>query len=170
MSFLKRLFSKTKKPSTEVEERHALNLQVGDIVTYDLADYEVVGKLTYRDGSYEWYSYQLLEGRDTKWLSAEMDDELELGMYEKVQLPVNKPYPADVDYEGQTFHKEEEGEAKVLGEGRSSNLQGSTVRYADYLSDDGELMLSMEAWGSEIEVSVGSSLEEYELKIIAGST
>ncbi|WP_347862579.1 DUF4178 domain-containing protein [Salimicrobium sp. PL1-032A] len=169
MSFLKRLFSKTNKTKEAVEERHALNLQVGDIVTYDLADYEVVGKLTYLDGNYEWFGYQLLEGRNTKWLSAEMDDELELGMYEKVTLPVEAAFPASVTYEGETFHKEEEGKAKVLGEGRSSNLQGSTVRYADYTSENEERMLSMEEWGSEIEVSVGKPLNEFELKIIAGS-
>lgn len=80
-------------------------------MTYDLADYEVVGKITYRDGSYEWYAYQLLEGNQTKWLAAEMDDELELGMYEKINLPVNRPYPASLEYEGVTYTKDEEGEA-----------------------------------------------------------
>ncbi|AKG04129.1 hypothetical protein AAV35_004590 [Salimicrobium jeotgali] len=169
MGFLKRLFSKTKKTPEAVEERNTLNLEVGDIVTYDLADYEVVGKLTYRDGSYEWYSYQLLEGRNTKWLSSEMDEELELGMFEKVHLPVDTPYPAKLEYDGLTYHKKEEGVAKVIGEGRSSNLQGESVRYGDYLADDEEHMLSLEAWGTEVEVSVGTPLQEYELNIIAGS-
>ncbi|SIS51885.1 DUF4178 domain-containing protein [Salimicrobium flavidum] len=169
MGFLKRLFSKKKDTAPEVKERHALNLEIGDIVTYDLADYEVVSKLTYRDGSYEWYGYQLLEGRNTKWLSAEMDDELELGMYEKIHLSVQKPFPAKLEHEGRTYHKQEEGEAKVFGEGRSSNLQWDPVRYGDYLAEDEETMLSLEEWGSEIEVSLGRSLEEYELKIIAGS-
>ncbi|MBN8236934.1 DUF4178 domain-containing protein [Halobacillus kuroshimensis] len=169
MGFFSRLFQKKDQQVPEVKERTPLTIEVGDIVTYDLADYEVVGKITYRDGSYEWYAYQLLEGNRTKWLAAEMDDELELGMYEKVNLPVGRPYPSSLEYEGVTYTKDEEGEAQVTGEGRSANVNGRTVNYADYISEDEEAYLSVEAWGTEVEVSIGSDIEAYELKIIAGS-
>ncbi|WP_027955143.1 DUF4178 domain-containing protein [Halobacillus kuroshimensis] len=169
MGFFSRLFQKKDQQVPEVKERTPLMIEVGDIVTYDLADYEVVGKITYRDGSYEWYAYQLLEGNRTKWLAAEMDDELELGMYEKVNLPVGRPYPSSLEYEGVTYTKDEEGEAQVTGEGRSANVNGRTVNYADYISEDEEAYLSVEAWGTEVEVSIGSDIEAYELKIIAGS-
>ncbi|RWZ59778.1 DUF4178 domain-containing protein [Halobacillus fulvus] len=168
MGFFSRLFS-NKKETPEVKERNALNIQVGDIVTYDLVDYEVVGKITYRDGSYEWFGYQLLEGSRTKWLSAEMDDELELGIYETVKLPVSMPYPDQLEYEGKTFHKDEEGEARVTGEGRSTNINGRTTRYAGYVSDDEEEYLSLESWGSEVEASIGYDIEPFEIKILAGS-
>lgn len=134
-----------------------------------MADYEVVGKITYRDGSYEWFSYQLLEGDTTKWLAAEMDDELELGIYETVQMPVQMPYPKQLTHEGKTFYKDEEGEARVTGEGRSKNINGRTTRYAEYVSEDEETYLSLESWGSEVEASTGYDIEPYEIKIIAGS-
>nr|WP_256521672.1 DUF4178 domain-containing protein [Halobacillus sp. A5] len=162
------MFSKQQDQKQEVKERNALNLQIGDIITYDLVDYEVVGKITYRDGGYEWFSYQLLEGKNIKWLAAEMDDELELGIYETIKLPVNS-FPAKMEYESMTYHKDEEGEAHVVGEGRSKNVNGQTIRYAEYLSEDEETYLSLESWGSEVEVSYGFDIEEYELKIIAGS-
>ncbi|WP_173915844.1 DUF4178 domain-containing protein [Halobacillus sp. Marseille-Q1614] len=168
MGFFSRLFSKSKSNTTEVKERTPLNIQVGDIVTYDLMDYEVVGKITYRDGAYEWYSYQLLEGKNVKWLSAEMDDVLELGMYETIKLPVDS-FPKQLDYEGVTYHKNEEGEAYVTGEGRSQNVNGRTARYAEYISEDEEKYLSLESWGSEIEASLGYDVEEYEIQILAGS-
>ena len=169
MGFFSRLFSKSEKQTPEVKERTPLNIQVGDIVTYDLVDYEVVGKITYRDGGYEWFSYQLLEGDQTKWLAAEMDDELELGVYETVKLPVSLPFPKKLEYEGKTFFKDEEGEARVTGEGRSKNINGRTSRYAEYISEDEETYLSLESWGSEVEVSVGYDIEAYEIKILAGS-
>ncbi len=168
MGFFSKFFS-NKKEQSEIKERTALNIQVGDIVTYDLADYEVVGKITYRDGSYKWYAYQLLEGNQTKWLSAEMDDELELGMYVTVQLPVSSPFPKEIDYEGTTYYKDEEGEADVTGEGRSQNINGRSTHYADYVSTNEDSYLSLEAWGSEVEVSYGRDIEPYEIKIIAGS-
>ncbi|MFD2926224.1 DUF4178 domain-containing protein [Halobacillus naozhouensis] len=168
MGFFSKLFSNKKTETPEVKERTVLNIQVGDIVTFDLVDYEVVGKITYRDGSYEWYSYQLLEGTNIKWLSAEMDDVLELGIYETIKLPQDS-FPKQIEYEGTTYHKDEEGEAYVTGEGRSQNINGRTTRYAEYISNDEETYLSLESWGSEIEVSYGYDIEAYEIKIIAGS-
>ena len=166
------LFSKIfsgKKNEPAPKERTVLSMEVGDILTYDLRDYEVVGKITYRDGSYEWYGYQLLEGHDTIWLSAEMDDELELGIYKKVQLPVSKPYPKEVTYENKTYYLEESGTARVIGEGRSSNLQGTETNYADYTDPDAANYISLESWGNEIEASHGYPIEAYEIKIMAGS-
>lgn len=170
MGLFSKLFSKDKKRNQpQVEERTPLNIQIGDIVSYDLVDYEVVGKITYRDGSYEWYSYQLLEGRNSIWLSAEMDEELELGIYKSITLPVSEPFPKELTYEGKTFHKEEEGKAQILGQGRSENLHGKTTHYADYCDDEEEQFLSVETWGTETEVSVGEPIEEYEINILAGS-
>lgn len=169
MGLFSKIFSKKEQQRPAPKERTALSIIVGDIVTYDLRDYEVVGKITYRDGSYEWYGYQLLEGRDTIWLAAEMDDELELGIYKKIQLPVSKPFPKELTYDNKTYYLEETGTASVHGEGRSSNLKGTQTEYADYSSDDEAHFLSFESWGTEIESSYGHPIESYEIKILAGS-
>ncbi|GAA5416348.1 uncharacterized protein Rv2597 [Paraliobacillus ryukyuensis] len=168
MGIFSKLFQKKEKKS-EVKERDPLSIEVGDIIEYDLADYEVVGKITYRQGSYEWISYQLLEGRNTIWLSVEMDDALELGIYKTIPLSVQKPFPKQLEHEGQTFYLDEQGEARVVGEGRSRNINGRLMTYAEYYDDSEEKFLSLEDWGSEVEASIGYEIEEFELKIIAGS-
>ncbi|WP_404453884.1 DUF4178 domain-containing protein [Oceanobacillus kapialis] len=169
MGLFSRIFSKKKSYTPAPKERTVLSIQIGDIITYDLTDYEVVGKITYRDGGYEWYGYQLLEGNDTIWLSAEMDDELELGIYRKVQVPIQKPYPKEITYENRTYYQEETGVAKVTGEGRSTSLTGLETHYAEYMDSSEESYLSFESWGTEIEASHGYSIEAYEIKILAGS-
>ncbi|MDC3415764.1 DUF4178 domain-containing protein [Aquibacillus salsiterrae] len=166
------LFSKlfqTKNEKPPIKERTPLSIQVGDIVVYDLVDYEVVGKITYRQGSYEWISYQLMEGNRTIWLAAEMDDEMELGIYKSVNLPVTFPYPKKLTFENRTYYLDEEGEARVVGEGRSKNINGMVTKYADYCDETEEHFISLEHWGSEVEVSYGFPVEAYEIKIIAGS-
>lgn len=169
MGLLSRIFGKKEEPRTVID-RTPLNIKVGDIVTYDLVDYEVVGKITYRQDYYEWYSYQLLEGKDIIWLAAEMDDELELGIYKSVSLDVSSPYPNQLTYEGKRYTMMEEGEARVVGEGRSRNINDRVTHYADYEDAEEESYLSLEDWGSEVEVSVGYPIEEFEIKIMAGST
>jgi signal peptidase I len=163
-----RLFQKKQKQAP-VKERTPLTIEVGDIVTYDLTEYEVVGKIIYRDHGYEWLGYQLLEGNDFIWLSAEMDDELELGIYKTVNIPVTIPFPKQLAYQDKTYHLDEEGEARVIGEGRSKNVNDQTIKYADYCDSDEEHFLSVESWGSEVEVSYGYPIEAYEIKIIAGA-
>jgi hypothetical protein len=170
LGIFSKIFSK-KNASKEkpIKERTVLSLEIGDIVSYDLIDYEVVGKIIYRDHGYEWFAYQLLEGRNTIWLSAEMDDELELGIYKTISLQVQEPYPKKLTHEGNTFYLEEEGQARVVGEGRSQQINGRTVHYADYGNENENQFLSVEMWGTEVEVSLGYPIEEYEIKIIAGS-
>ncbi|WP_010651164.1 DUF4178 domain-containing protein [Oceanobacillus massiliensis] len=168
MGLFSSIFSK-KDNKPVPKDRTPLSIKVGDILTYDLRDFEVVGKITYRDGGYEWFAYQLLEGNDTLWLSAEMDDELELGIYKKIQLPVSAPYPKQLEYENKTFHLDEQGTARIIGEGRNANLQGLESHYAEYADEGEERFISLESWGTEVEASIGYSIAAYEIKIIAGS-
>ncbi|MFC4022529.1 DUF4178 domain-containing protein [Oceanobacillus longus] len=169
MGLFSNIFSKKDKHKPEPKERTALSIKIGDIITYDLRDFEVVGKITYRDGGYEWFGYQLLEGNDTVWLSAEMDDELELGIYKKIQMQVSTPYPKQVAYENKTYYLEEKGTARIQGEGRNANVNGTESHYAEYADDGEQNFISLESWGTEVEASIGYSIEAYEIKILAGS-
>ncbi|WP_377888177.1 DUF4178 domain-containing protein [Alkalihalobacillus sp. R86527] len=169
MSFLSKLFGKKEKDQPKVEDRTVFNIQVGDIITYDLEDYEVVGTLTYNNQGYKWYAYQLQAATSSIWLSAEMDDELELGIYKTVKEKLSKPIPKEVMIEGIKFHLDESGKALVSGTGRGSNLNGQHVEYYDFSDEKEEEFLSVEVWGTEVEVSKGYEIEEYEIKILAGS-
>jgi hypothetical protein len=46
MGLFSKFFSKKEQQRPVPKERTALSIVVGDIVTYDLRDYEVVGKIT----------------------------------------------------------------------------------------------------------------------------
>lgn len=167
MGLFSKMFGKDDKP--KVLQRNLFNIQVGDIVEYDLADYQVVGKMTLYDGGYEWNEYQLVGDSGSRWLSAEMDDELELAIYNKIPLKLTEPIPKQIDWENVTYQLSEQGSARVQGEGRSRNSSGMDVRYFDYADKNEEKLLSVEIWGGDIEVSIGAPIEDYEIKIIAGS-
>ncbi|TDL30746.1 DUF4178 domain-containing protein [Jeotgalibacillus sp. S-D1] len=169
MSFFSKLFGSKQPQKPAVEERTVMNLKVKDIVTYDLEDYEVVGKLSYNDHGFKWYAYQLQGASRVIWLSVEMDDELELGIYEKSTLKLHDPLPKEIEFNGVTYYQDEHGTAVVKGEGRSQNVDGAQCRYYSYYDDEDEKALSIEIWGNEVEASTGYDIEEYELKIIAGS-
>ena len=168
MGLISKLFSKEKK-TKEVKARDPFTIQVGDIVEYDLEDYETVGKIAYRQGKYEWFSYQLTGSNKSIWLSASMDAEVELGIYKPIKLPRARDIPNELTYENETYYFIEKGEALVTGEGRSENLTGQTVTYAEYAKEDDSSFLSIEIWGSEVEVSIGYPIKPFEIKIIAGS-
>ncbi|MBM7585142.1 hypothetical protein JOC86_001684 [Bacillus pakistanensis] len=167
MSFFTNLFGKKEKKIPEVKERDILSIEVGDIVSYDLEDYQVVGKLIYEDHGFEWLAYQLQSPAKTLWLSAEMDDELYVGIYEKIKLKLQEPFPKKLEHDGIRFNLDESGVARVRGEGRGKNVNNIQCKYYDYCDDEEEQFLSIEVWGSEVEVSYGYEIEEYEIKIIA---
>lgn len=149
-------------------KRTVLNLRVQDIVTYDLEDYMVVGKITYNDSGYEWHAYQLKGDRQSIWLSAEMDDQLELGIYRKVPTKVSS-VSSTLEVEGVTYYQEEHSFARISAvEGQAGAVTGQQVEYWDFESDD-EKYLSVEKWGGDLEVSTGYPITEKELKILAGS-
>jgi hypothetical protein len=168
VSFFRKLFTK-KEERPIVEERTVFNLQTNDIVTYELEDYQVVGKLSYSDYGFTWHAYQLQSTDRVIWLSVEMDDELELGIYEKSKLKLTEPIPKEINYEGTTYYLDEKGVAQVSGVGRGQNVNGATCKYFGFCDEEEEAYLSVEIWGSEVEVSKGYSIEEYELKIIASN-
>ncbi|PSL40089.1 uncharacterized protein DUF4178 [Planomicrobium soli] len=169
MSFFSRLFGGTEKQEPIVKKRTLLNLRVGDFVAYDLVDYEVTGKIHYNDSGYTWDAYQLASANKTIWLSVEMDDELEVGIYEKSRAPGIEPGTKKIMFEERPYFLEEQGRAYVQGEGRSQNVSGSEMEYYEYADESGDSFLSVEVWGGEVEVSRGYEIEEFEVTILAGS-
>ena len=121
------------------------------------------------NGGYKWQAYQLQSGSSSVWLNVEMDDELELGIYETIKEKVAKPIPEELTIDRIVYYREENGRARVSGTGRGSNLDGQEVEYYDFSNEDDSSFLSIEIWGTEVEVSKGYEIEEYEIKILAGS-
>jgi hypothetical protein len=167
MGWLSKLFKSNDGPP--VEKRTLMNMKVGDMVTYELEDYQIVGKLIFNDHGFQWFEYQLESTDRTFWLSVEMDDELEVSIYEKVQHKVSEPVPKKIELEGTVYYLDEKGSANVHGQGRSANVSGHTVRYFDFCDEEEDHYLSVEIWGSEVEVSTGIPANDYDFTIIAGS-
>ncbi len=168
MGFFSRLFQK-KETKPQIKDRTLMSIKVGDMVSYNLADYEVVGKLIYNDHGYQWFEYQLESMEKTIWLNVEMDDDLECSVYEKTKEKVAEPVPESIDLDGVRYTLDEHGAANVRGEGRSSNVNGMQVQYYDYSDNTEEKYLSVEYWGTDVEVSKGQAADAFDFNIIAGT-
>ncbi|MBM7556696.1 DUF4178 domain-containing protein [Halanaerobacter jeridensis] len=159
---------KSKKETTN-HKKTVLNLEIGDIVEYDLNEYKILGTIKYQEGCYEWSDYHLADKQQSFWLYVEDDDSLELGLFEKLpsdhQLysSFSQGYPAAVEYEGETFNLVEKGQANIRTKGKVGAKTGQKMNYADYQA--GEAMISVERWGSALEISIGCSIEENLLEI-----
>lgn len=168
MGFWSKVFGAGDIP--KVEKRTALNLRVGDIVTYDLVDYQVVGLIRYNDSGYSWVAYQLDGDGDRIWLAAEQDDELELGIYRTINLDLGPEPPRKLTYDGKTFILDEAGEAAITQvNGEAGAAAGQRIKYWDYEDQSGDYGLSVERWGSDMEVSLGQFIHPRELSFLAGS-
>lgn len=162
MGFFDKLFGK-REETPQIIRRTPFNLQVQDVINYDLEDYVVVGKMVYDDNSYEWYDYQLDNGTKRIWFGSENDDEVMLAMYELTDMRLTS-VPNELTYNGQTFYLDEHGKARIkLADGQVGARTGQIVEYWDFESDNGDY-LSVEKWGNEIEVSYGWEVGEHELK------
>ncbi|WP_240666620.1 DUF4178 domain-containing protein [Longirhabdus pacifica] len=162
---------KETKPSRGLRpvEEQVFHLRVNDIVEYDLEDYVVIGKIVYDHGGYKWYAYQLKGDQQNIWLSAEMDDELELGVYQKVKTKITK-VPDKMDMDGDTYYLEEQGTARIVEvDGQAGAVVGQQVQYWEFEADEEERYLSVEKWGGDLEVSKGYPIKSKEIKIHLGS-
>jgi len=142
---------------------NVLNLEVGDIINYDMEDYEITGKIIYEDAGFYWYDYNL-EGK--MWLAVEEDcGELYVGIFKDIDIDISEPIPRVIFYEDEKYIRRENGLARVTAFGQRGARQGSAMEYYDYSTSDGTKQMSVEIWGSNIEVSAGVPIRESELKI-----
>ncbi|RSL33358.1 DUF4178 domain-containing protein [Salibacterium salarium] len=155
----------------ESESRTIQTLELKDIVSYDLEDYIVIGKIVYEDGGSEWTVYQLEGERNNRWLSLEEDDEWVIGMYDKSSVPIEEPNSSIFTYEEVEYQVQEHGTATIKEvEGRVGASTNQTVQYWDLVDTmTQEKLLSIEKWGGSLEASVGQAIIEKEISIIAGT-
>lgn len=154
-----------REPAKPVSPPSPLALNVGDIVLYDDSDWIIQQKLTYRQGGYTWYDYQLVDVDRKCWLSAEDDDGLFTAVYNDVRCDIPNPPPRTLDVEGHTFHLDEAGECDVRVESEFSAPTTVHVKYWDYEAEDGQL-LSIEAWEGDWDASIGREVSPAELDLL----
>ncbi|OEF99317.1 hypothetical protein BHF71_01630 [Vulcanibacillus modesticaldus] len=163
------IFFKKKEKKTVQPRRDVFSLQINDIVTYDLEDYLVIGKLGYSDSGYKWIAYHLKGDKKNIWLAVEQDDELELGIYERIPTQITDVKDR-LDINGIRYYLEEHGFARITEVvGQAGAVVGQQVEYWDFESDDEEHYLSVEKWGSDLEISYGYPISLKEISWLAGS-
>jgi len=159
----------------------SLNLRVTDLrkgfmLDYDLNTWEVTQEYEYDWGN-EFYTreYKIVNGREERYLSVEVDDEIDLALWQKINLAAidrnlasyimsNDEPPRELSLGGVSYHRTEES----LGYWRntsSSNWQ-KFINW-DYENADGDKYISLERWGEEeFEASTGIKVKEYEISNI----
>ena len=144
------------------------NLALNDIVSWMGQAFIIEGKLTYREDGDVWHEYRLADGADVRYLLVEVDDVLEVSLWQEIDLHVSGGQPDEhVEWEGQRFRCVERGEARVSREGQTGRKDGLSCRYWDY-EGSGDDMLSIEQWGGSWEASIGQPLRDGSYDILPG--
>ena len=151
-----------------IANRSVLNLKINDIVSYYENDYIVTAINNYNNEGYKWKEYLLEDGNERRWLSAEQDDEIELGLLEPVDdLKLHKEPANQIKYRNIAFSLDEKGIAsvsKITKDGPSSKSE--RCKYYEYSGGDDNL-LAIEDWGNgSFEVSFGKEIKESDINIL----
>lgn len=177
MGFLDNLFGKKKEDSVDPLNLRVTHLKKGYILDYDLSSWEVKEVYTYDWGD-EFFTreYKLFNGKETRFLHVEEDDELELQLTQKV-----KPTTLDPDIPD-LISKEGKPPKKIVFKGVTYRLEGESPGYFNeegkpdqwvehiswtYYDEEEELLLNIEQWGErEFEASYGKLIKEFEISNI----
>jgi hypothetical protein len=149
----------------------ALHRRGGDVVSYDTVDYVVKNRIVYSDSGYQWFDYMLDAGTGDApiWLSAEDDDGLELGIYRDLVLPPGiPPVPRTLTLEGKTYTQYEHSTADAsVDRAEATRPAQARIEYWEYRGPSGK-SATVTRWEGEYEVSVGATIQEYEIRIFPG--
>ncbi len=149
-------------------ERSLFTIQVGDIISYQGDDWCVEGRVIYDASGYNWIEYLLMNQTETRWLSVEQDDLIEVLWFEPVKsLNVNTNPPSELNFNGKLYKCVESGNATIKREGNTQNKQESVCTYYDYEGEDNQV-LAIEIWGNEIEVMAGEKINPRSFDILPG--
>lgn len=172
-------FFKKKTPDYDVTNMSVHDLNVGFIFEYDLETWEI--KEAYE---YDWGAncfsreYKVTNGKDTKYLSVEEEDDLEMCWMEKIKL-VNideqlqetliseqKP-PKKIQVNNIDFFYEEVSTGYFQNGLKRDENSWEEYRCWDFEDKSGDHILSIEQWDDEVfEASVGKTVKAFEISNI----
>ena len=149
-------------------ERSLFTIQVGDIICYEGDDWCVEGRVIYDASGYNWIEYLLFNGTESRWLSIEQEDLIEVLWFQPINsLNVNSNPQQELNFNGNLYRCIESGKATIKREGNTQNKQESICTYYDYESEDNRV-LAIEIWGNEIEVMAGKKIPPRSFDILPG--
>ena len=149
--------------------RHALNLQLNDVVIHMDAQYLVEGRVTFEEAGQRWFTYRLVDGDVVRWLRARPGDEAEVTLLEEVApLTEEARPPQSLTWEGATFKLKGWGQARTTFTGAHTRPNVARCEYHDY-QGPGDRVITIELWGPEQTCSLaGRELEPYLLEFMPG--
>lgn len=168
-AWLKNLFGGEEAPAA-ARDVTLMTLAVGDVVVHMDATYVVEQRITYHQQGFFWFDYRLDDGDGSQaWLSVADDDELEVSFFHPIDLVVDIPPPAQIEYDGVTYRLDESGQVDAKIDRGSGTETRTVVDSWDYESTDGQF-LGVQRWGEdEIEVATGRSIRPVEVDLLPGS-
>lgn len=176
--WLRNLFGSKKKKPEEQLSYDPTNVQIKDLkkgafLDYDLETWEVKAQYEYDWGD-KYYTFEFLLATvdKKKFLHYEEDDgELECTLTEKVrigsidgdipeQIKRNRNPPKEINYQGITFYRDEEGVAHFRD---IETRNWEKVVSWSYYDEAEKHVLSIEQWGeTEFEAAFGLVVDEHE--------
>ena len=138
----------------------------GDVVNFETTDFIIERTMRFDEDGFTWTEHLLedaVSGRKL-WLSVEDDDGLQVAVYERVTGAALEPGAAQIEHDGVTYHRDEQGRAAFTTEHEGSAGEGGTMEYADYTAGDRHLAFERYGTGSW-EVSTGRTISEHVLDV-----
>lgn len=148
----------------------------GGVVTVRGTDYVVEAKHRYQDpDGYRWFELKLVDGENNvQWLEWEVDEGLELSLWEKIDFERLGLSAADLErfdddeageftFEGVTYRYDESDEARFFeGDGE----EPKPLYYWDFEERGGDRLSSVERWGRRFEAAVGGNVPEFDIQVL----
>ncbi len=160
--------------SQQLRDRTLFDLQMGDIVQAEAADWVVEERLLYDQNGFQWFEYLLRNEGSNRWLVVCEDDWLEVSWLETLDLeaPPTVPLPKSLEIDGDTYMLKEEGKATVTASYRKMNKRPGECQFADYSGPD-QKVLGVEIFapnqeGREVEVTIGRLIDPRSLNLLPG--
>lgn len=182
MSFFKDLFSRKDKKEESIDPLNIklTELKKGYILDYDLSSWEVKEVYNYDWGD-EFFTkeYKIFNGKDSRYLHVEDDDELELIIAEKIKPTTIDPDlpehinnhgrpPKKIHYKGSEYRLESTSPGFFNEEGKKEQWV-EHISWTYYDTDEVKT-INIEQWGEfEFEASIGKVVEAYEISNIVPS-
>ncbi|MEU3017329.1 MULTISPECIES: DUF4178 domain-containing protein [unclassified Nocardiopsis] len=145
------------------------NIKAGDMIDWGNERTWIRGTLRLSEGGYVWSEHFLEVEGGKRWLSVEEDPDVELALWTGRPDLTMVPQGKTIELEGVTYKLEEKGSGSYRSEGTTGLKAEGGMDYADYESEDGQLLAFERFDHGSWEVSTGTKVAPGTFTIFPGS-
>ncbi|MBQ1083091.1 MULTISPECIES: DUF4178 domain-containing protein [unclassified Nocardiopsis] len=144
-------------------------IKAGDMIDWGHERTWIRGTLRLSEGGYVWSEHFLEVEGGKRWLSVEEDPDVELALWTGRPDLTMVPQGKSIELEGVTYKLEEKGSGSYRSEGTTGLKAEGGMDYADYESEDGQLLAFERFDHGSWEVSTGTKVAAGTFTIFPGS-